>query len=121
MRAHDASKPLALRWVGGTGTGEVIANLSAATPSTSVVIDCRFADTGAGVIPGALISRMKTILDQGGGDLGIPGVELPPGFGTQASLSVSRVASGVFNTLLNELDVGLAKITSGASVEITLQ
>lgn len=123
---HDASNPLVLKWVGGTGTGEVIANLSAATSSASVVIDCRFADDGAGIIPGSLISRMKNIIDQGSSDFLIPDVERPPGleipgFGTQASLSVSRIASAVFNTLLNELDVGLARISSGASVEITLE
>jgi hypothetical protein len=124
--AHNASQPLTLQWTGGSGVGEVSANLSATTGSTVVVIDCRFADDGEGVIPAGLITQMKNILESDSGGLGIPGFELPdgielPGLGSQAFLNVSRVVSGVFNTAGNELDVGLATISSGADLSVTLQ
>jgi hypothetical protein len=126
--SHNAATPLNLQWDGAKGVGEVNVELSGATLSTAVTIECRFSDDGNDSIPANLLTQMKNLLASSSGGIDIPGIELPPGFedlipgfGSQATLDVSRVNTSLFNTSTGDLDLGIAAILAGASLSVTLE
>ena len=129
MTSHNASSDLEVRWSGGTGTGEVSATLSGGTMTGTVDIECRFADDGHGIIPGALISQMKSKLETGGSsNFDIPGLGDIPDFGnppvfesSSVTLDVERSTYSVFNTQNSELDFGFVSVQTGAERTLTLE
>ena len=120
--SQPAGADMTLEWNGNHGRGVVEASLtSVALGSTSKVflIDCRFADDGSGVIPGALIARVKAGVEANGTDLAglleslssggeIGGIDLN-------SLDLSSLGIDLSNVDLSNLDPGIDLSSLGIS------
>jgi hypothetical protein len=122
---QPTTEKLDIAWSGSNVGGEVDVSLVASTLSKVVTIQCRFEDRGTGTVPANLLRQMKNILEADQDDPALPpipgfdDIELPPGFEfpglpLQATLSVSRTTTAY-------LDIGIATISSGADVSVTLQ
>jgi hypothetical protein len=105
---HNAGTPLQLAWNGANKVGEVSAILSGLGTGVVVSIDCRFTDDGRAAVPAGLLTAMRNKLSGG-----FPG--------NQVSLDVSRVNTAPFNTNRTDLNVGLATIATGTSLQVNLQ
>ena len=55
--SHSKSAPLALKWSGATGNGELRVDLLDSTPTTSTYVTCTMKDTGSFTIPAAYLSK----------------------------------------------------------------
>ncbi len=124
---QSASADMPLRWNGNHGKGLVRAELSSVTlGSTTTVysISCLFADDGDGVIPGSLISRLKSNIDANGTDLSgilaslgngdsISGVDL-------GSLDLSSLGIDTSTLDLNNLDLGALGLGGANISPVTL-
>lgn len=129
LQTHPTTQDLALTWQGQHGIGEVWASVTGTTLAKSYVINCRFVDDGAAVIPATLLGELKNKLaSSGGGGISIPGlgqIQLPEGFAmpnaNQVGLNIGRHRYTLFNTVNNDLDLGLFSIQAGANLSFRLE
>lgn len=129
---HNAASDLQLVWNGNGSVGEVYVSISATdfSTSSSLSIDCRFIDDGSAAVPANLLTQLKDNMGDGGSlTTELPGFEVPefdipdvdiPELGGQVNLSVSRQDYSLF-TAEETLDYGIASVSSGVSMPLTLQ